>query len=446
MSVEFYSVGGFEEVGRNMSAVKVDDEIVVLDMGWDLSKMLLLPRNKDWRNITTQELIERDVFPNDEQLLKQKSKVLAIIASHAHLDHISAIPRMAPPYTCPIIGTPFTIEVIKTQLDTAIGPFSNKFIKLNAGSTYPLSDNITLEFVNITHSTLQCAIPVLHTPYGTVIYANDWKFDNTPIIGQKTDTKRIRKLGSSGDVLALISCCLNMEKQQKTYSESVVVDMLKDVLFNVDNTNNAIIATTFASNIGRLKTLIELSKKMGRTPILLGSSLYKYVKAAENCKLIKFTKDIDVIGSSLEVKKKLKEISDNGREEYLIITTGHQGEEDSVLDKMSHKELPFALMPGDQIIFSSNVIPSPVNVSNRAELENRLRRFKVRIFKDVHVSGHASKEDHRDMIAMVNPKNYIPCHGEVEKLANAISLAYDFNMKLGKDAHILQNGQVLPLS
>ncbi len=446
MALEMISIGGYEEVGRNMSAIKIDNEIVVLDMGWDITKVLQLPPSIDWRIMKPQELIDRDIFPNDNILSKYKNNVIAIVCSHAHLDHITAIPKLAPNYPkAPIIGTPFTLEIVKGLAGDSNAKLANKFIPLMPDQTVEISKNVQIEFIYTTHSTLQCVMIAVHTPYGTVVYANDWKFDENPVIGPRTNIPRLRKLGRKNDIIALISCCLNVEKETRTYSENVVTDMLKDVMQGISNQENGIFCTTFSSQIGRLKTIIEISKKMGRTPIIFGSSMDKYIRAAEKCGLANLTSDAEVYARGESVKKKMREIMKKGKEKYLVIGTGHQGEPGSILDRIAKKELPYRFSRDDQIIFSSTIIPSPVNMANRAELESRLKHFKPRIFKDVHVSGHASKEEHRDLMKFLRPKNYIPCHGDVQKLANAISLAYDFDMKLGKEAHILQNGQRLAL-
>ncbi|PIN99758.1 ribonuclease J [archaeon CG10_big_fil_rev_8_21_14_0_10_43_11] len=446
MPVEIFSIGGYEEVGRNMTAVKVDDEIVILDMGWDLSKVLLLPKEKEWREMSVQELIEIQAFPDDEILIPYRKQVKAIVCSHAHLDHISAIPKMAPTYgKAPIIGAPFTLEVLKALIKDTNVKLPNQLLALKPGQTKKLTKSISIEFIYTTHSTVECSIVAVHTPYGVVVYANDWKFDEQPVLGPRTDTKRLKELGKSKDVLALVSCCLNVEKPTKTFSEVVVREMLRDILFGIENDGKGIVITTFASHISRIKTIVELSKKLGRKPVLFGSSMAKYMNAAEKVGIVNLKEDIELYARGPDVKKKMREIMKEGKHKYLLITTGHQGEPGAVLDRLSKKELPYKLSQGDQIIFSSNVIPSPVNISNVAELEQRLKRFHPRIFKDVHASGHASKEDHRDLMKMLRPKNYIPCHGPVDMLANAISLAYDFNMRLGKEAHILQNGQRLAL-
>ncbi len=444
MPIELFTVGGYEESGRNMSAINVDGEIVILDMGWDIGKYLLLPQNMDMNQLSTKELIDKGVMPNDEMLLKYKSNVKAVVLSHAHLDHINAVPRIAPQYSNAIVlGSPYTIEILKGLIKDQVGRIPNRLVTMNAGSKYEISKNITIEFVYVTHSALQSVIIVVHTPYGAVVYANDWKFDNYPVIGQKTDTRRLKQLGNEG-VLALMSCCINVEKEAKTHSEIVVTDMLKDILFGVENDGNAIIATTFASKTDRIKTLVSFAERMGRKPILIGSSMERYTRAAEACGLVDLSSKVKMYSKGVDVKKALKEVNAK-RGDYMLIVTGHQGEPGAVLDRIARKETPFTIKKDDQIIFCSRTIPVPVNYANVAELENLLRRYKPRIFKEVHVSGHGSKEDHRDLMNMVKPKNFIPCHGSVDMLANSISLAYDFDMKLGKNAHILQNGMRIPL-
>jgi ribonuclease J len=133
------------------------------------------------------------------------------------------------------------------------------------------------------------------------------------------------------------------------------------------------------------------------------------------------------------------------REKYLVIVTGHQGEPAAVLSRMCRSELPFNFEKDDEVIFACEVIPAPINAANRAHLEKQLRNQGVRIFKDVHVSGHASREDHRDLLNIVKPENYVPTHGGMEKLASAIDLAVEMGYKFGKNAHILQDGHTLEL-
>lgn len=435
MSVEVVAVGGYEEVGKNCTAVNVGGDWVVLDLGLDIDKLLQLPDGKVLDDLSVKELISAGVVPDVLVLRSVRNRVKAVVISHAHLDHVGAVPFLASFFpNAVIIGTPFTIGVLRSLSKGK--KFNNRIVPLSPGEVFELSSKVSVELVHVTHSTLQSAVVVLHTSEGAVVYANDWKFDNHPVIGGRTDVARLRALGREG-VLVLISCALNMDVEGRTYSESVVVDMLSDTLLGeaVEH-EGAIIATTFASHIARVKSLVGFAHKLGRTPVILGSSLHKYVGVAEELGLVDFSSSC-VFWGGRGLKKSFRSVKD--KRDYFFVVTGHQGEKGSVLDKWSRGEFPLVLDSRDEVIFCSKVIPSPINMANRASLVRCLKKFNVRLHKDVHVSGHASKEDQRDLIRMLRPKNFIPAHGTVEILANAISLAYDFDMRLGKEVHLLQN-------
>ena len=185
--------------------------------------------------------------------------------------------------------------------------------------------------------------------------------------------------------------CLDLKK---TPSEQIAKQMLTDILEGSHLENNAIIVTTFSSHIARLKTIVELAKKMNRKVIFLGRSLAKYVEAAELIKLVEFSKNIKQAKYPNEVQKALKLVEGN-KEKYLLVVTGHQGEPKSVLSKIANDTYAFKFQPNDAVIFSSTVIPTPENKKNRELLEALLQKKNIRIFKDIHVSGHAGKEDIR---------------------------------------------------
>ena len=441
MGVEIIPLGGYEEVGKNSTAVKVDEDVFILDMGIDLSKLLMLPKGIDWNKLPKKELILQGVIPDDSVLTKYKHKVKAIIPSHAHLDHVGAIAHMANDYpSAKIIGTPYTTAVLKKIMKSEGTKVRNPIIDLKPNSKVQLTPDVELELINATHSTPHTAIIVLHTPYGSVIYANDWKFDATPALGERTNMARLKKIGNSGDVLALISCCLNVDLMGRTYSESVVTEMLKDVLLEVDNKDNGVIVSTFSSNIGRIRTITDIAKKMGRKTLIFGSSMQKYIGAAEEIGLVNLSKANPIKTRATEVKSQMQMVNQH-KNAYLLIMTGHQGEPGSVLERISRKELPLKIGKGDQVVFSSRTIPAPVNIANKTEMVSKLKRNKARIFDNVHVSGHGSKEEQRDLINLLQPKNFIPCHGSVNMLADAILLAHEMGYKLGKESHILTNGQ-----
>ena len=405
--IEVFTIGGYSEIGRNMTAIKIDDEIIILDMGLFLPAVLKYEEG-DPRELTTKDLVKIGAIPDDEILNNYRDKVKAIVLGHCHLDHIAATPYLAKHYDCPIIGTPYTIEVLKTLLEDHEEKFEKRLKQLNTNSHLQISDNIKIEFINITHSTPQTVLVAIHTKYGIVIYANDFKLDNHPVIGKKPDYERLERLSEKG-ILLLITDSLYSNVDGKTPSEKVAREMLKDVILGIRNHDNLIIVTTFSSHIARLKSIIEFGRMLNRKVVFLGRSLFKYVTAAEKVGLVNFSKEVDLIGFRSLVEKKLRQIEKEGRSNYLIVCTGHQGEPDAILSRIANKkDIHFELLPNDIVIFSCKTIPTEMTIKNREDLEKRLKQFHVRIFKDIHVSGHNSREDYRDVIMLLKPKNILP--------------------------------------
>ncbi|MBR9678190.1 MAG: RNase J family beta-CASP ribonuclease [Nanoarchaeota archaeon] len=445
MKIEIMAVGGYDEVGRNMTAVKIGEEVVLLDMGWNLEKVLMHFGQYDPRRHSLQDMIEVGAYPDYQYMGSWIDKVKAILISHAHLDHISAIPKLAGVFpNAEIIGTPFAMEVLKESLKQEPNPIPNKIFVMKAGSKKKVGKNFNVEFIHVTHSTPDSVMIALKTPAGTVLYTGDWKLDNQPILGKRTNMQKLKKLGEEG-VKVLIADTVRIERESKTPSESMVREMLKDVLWGVQNQENAIFVTTFASHIARLKTIKDLGEKMGRKVIFLGRSMDMYINAANRAGIVDLTKGAEIYGRRKGIERALKQVMKH-QSKYLVVITGHQGEPHSVLDRISRKELPFTFDEWDTLIFSSEIIPAPVNQANRAELERRLKPSKVRMFKDIHVSGHAAREDHRDLLKVVHPEHYIPFHGDIRKLASATNLAKDMGYQLGKSVHLLQNGQKIEIN
>ncbi|TFH02036.1 MAG: ribonuclease J [Candidatus Thorarchaeota archaeon] len=387
------------------------------------------------------DLYREKIITDDRDFRKKYGRMVkAFAVSHAHLDHLAAIPAVAPQYgDVPIIATPFTVEVLSNLLRERKEKFNNKVIKLNAGSTYRVSKNIEIEFIYATHSTPQTVMIAVHTPVGTLLYANDFKFDEYPSLGRRTDYKRLRELAP---LKCLIVDTTRIAKESRTHSESLVKEMLKDVLMWTENKENLIVVTTFASHISRINTIVDIARDMKREPVILGRSMTNYILAAERCGVADISSKAQVWGYKGPMMKILRKIK-RDRGKYLLIVTGHQGEPNAVLSKMARSELPFDFKHDDEIVFACEVIPAPVNAANRAHLEKQLKSHGVRIFKDIHVSGHASREDHRDFINILKPETYIPTHGGMDKLGSAIDLAVEMGYKFGENAILLQDGQTL---
>ena len=439
--MEICTVGGYEEVGKNMTAVKVGNDVVILDMGIFLPAIVNLER-EERIEISYRKLRAIGALPEDSAIEDWRDKVKAIILGHVHLDHIAAVPYLASKYNAPVIGTPYTIEVLKSILRDEEIRLPNKLIALNPNSSYQVSENITAELIGITHSTLQCTLIALHTPEGIVLYCNDFKFDNHPMLGKKPNYEKLRQLGRKG-VKVVIAESLYASREGKTPSEKVAYELLKDVLLGTDNAGHAVFVTTFASHIARLHSIVELGKLMNRNIVIIGRSMEKYIRAAEKLKLVNLSKDALIAGRSKQIKKVLQKVEKDPAS-YVVICTGNQGEPESVLTRMVNDEFPFRFRADDYVVFSSSTIPSPTNIARREEIETRLMAKGAKLFKDIHVSGHCGREDLRDLINMVKPQHIIPAHAELEKRKPLAELAREMGYK-DKNVHLVKNGKLIRL-
>ncbi len=445
MEIGLCAVSGYSEVGRNMTAIRVGEEVVIVDMGISIQAIATYEKEKEGnlvRALSSDQLIGIGAIPNDKKIEDWKPLVKAIVLGHGHYDHIAAVQYLAAKYKCQIIGTPYTMQVLKSMLKDDDIKLPNKLTVLDLDDKIKISDNITVELISMSHSTLQCAMVAVHTPEGSILYANDFKFDNTPILGEKPNYKRLKEIGSDGNLLLLVVESINALEQGKTPSESVAREMLKDVILETESKNKVIFVTCFSSNIARIKSIIEFGKKIKRKVVVMGRSMVKYVGSAEALGLVKFSKDIELVGFGGHRRNMLKRI-DADRGKYLVVTTGSQGEPGSVLDKILNKQLPFTFKEEDIVIFSCRTIPVPMNIANRENIENVLKLNKVRIFKNIHASGHAAIEDTKDFISMVKPKNIIPSQGDIAMETAVAKLAEDMGYVIGKNIHLLKDGQRL---
>ena len=439
--IQICTVNGFSDIGRNMVAIKVNTTVVILDMGIHLTNYIRLSDEDDIHKFPEHELMFQGAIPNDAVIKHWQDEVKAIIPTHAHLDHIGAIPFLAKKYNAEILCTPFTRAVLEAILSDEKIKLPNKIKTLSPNATYKIDENITIEFIAVTHSTPQAVFVVLHTPEGQIVYTNDFKFDPSPVIGKKTDIKKLQALK---DVKLLFCDSTRSTDFKKTPSEEVAKQMLQDTLLHTHLENAAVIITTFSSHIARLKTIMQLSKKMNRKLIFLGRSLAKYVEAAESIGLVNFSKEVEIAKYPNEIKKALQKVQEN-KSAYILVVTGHQGEPKSVLSKIANDIYAFKFEQNDAVIFSSTVIPTPENKKNRELLEALLQKKNLRIFKDIHVSGHGSKEDLRDLILHTNPKNIIPSHCNKCLADGLITLATEMGYINGVNLFEMSDGSFMDL-
>lgn len=441
MSVEVIAIGGYEEVGKNMSAVKIGEDVVIFDMGIHLDRVHI-HEDTDMARMHSLDLIERGIIPDDTLMKEVDGKVRAIVFTHGHLDHIGAVGKLAHRYEAPLIGTPYTMGLIeKTIKSEKKFNVNNPLQVLNPGEKIQISPDITLEFVHTTHSLPQTVNAALHTSEGIIVYSNDFKFDNHQMLSPPPDYKRLRELGRQGVLALIVETTRMTEKQEvKTYSEKVARLNLEDVMGQALTEKEGMIITTFSSHIERIQAICNIANQSDRQILLLGRSMERFGSIAEKLGILDLPPTASIYGSPKAVNRALAH-ADAKREDYLLVTTGHQGEVDALLPRIANNKTNFQVKRGDNVLISAPIIPSPMNIANRNVMEKRLKSSGARIYPNIHVSGHAGPEDHRDYIRMLNPEHIIPSHGDLEMLAAYTELAEEEGYKMGNNIHLLRNGQ-----
>lgn len=421
--VKITAIGGYEAVGRNMTAVSVGKDTVAIDDGIRLDTLQMYDTDTEaLKKYEEEDLFRMDTVPDTTRL----KNVIAQVISHGHLDHIGALPITEP--KAPIITTHYSAELGKREYP------KGDFYSVGYSEHFEISSHISVEFVEVTHSIPYTSIVVLHTNEGDIVYASDFKLDDYSDIS-KTNYNKLREIGK-GNVKALIVESTRAGETGKTPSESVAKEKLKDVVNSIED--GLIVATTFSTHAERIQAILYEAEKIGRTPIILGRSLLKQTELAGKFGLLDLPIAARFFGTSKAIRRAFKEMKN--RNDYFLLVTGHQGESTSVLSNMVNGKYPFKFEKNDSVILCANTIPTPVNIASRYVLETKLMSFGVKIFDDIHVSGHASKEDHRRMLKIIKPEHIIPCHGGMRMRGNYAELAIEEGYELNKNIHLLANG------
>ena len=448
MEIEIATIGGYEEVGRQMTAVRAGDDVVVFDMGLNLSQVLIHD-NVQTEKMHSLDLIDMGAIPDDRVMSELEGDVQAIVPTHGHLDHIGALSKLAHRYDAPIVATPFTIELVKQEVeDESKFNVGNDLVKMSAGETMEIGDSgeVRLEFVHVTHSIIDAINPVLHTPEGAIVYGLDKRMDFSPVLEDPIDIERFREIGREGNgVLCYIEDCTNAGSKGRTPSESVARMHVRDTLQSMEDYDGGIVATTFSSHISRVSSLVEFAKEIGRQPVLLGRSMEKYSGTAERLGFVDFPDDVGMYGHRKSVDRTFKRIMKEGKENYLPVVTGHQGEPRAMLTRMGRGETPYELENGDKVVFCARVIPEPTNVGQRYQSERLLKMQGARIYDDIHVSGHLREEGHYQMLDALQPQHIIPAHQNLKGFSPYVDLAESQGYALGRDIHVARNGDMIQL-
>ncbi len=444
--MKIHTVGGYSEVGKNMTVLELEEDAFIFDEGFFLPPLVEMEeKQKNEFTYSEKKLKKIKAIPDDSYIEKIRHKVRAQFIGHAHLDHVGAIPFLSNRYKAPIYGTPFTIAVLDSLLRDNDIVLDNQVNAIKPNTEFYVkgkNQNYKVEFINITHSTPQTCMIAIHTKKGVILYANDFKLDDNPILGLKPNYKRLKELAKQG-IYAVIMDSLYAPADRKTPSEKIARHLLEEVLLTTQNRNDGIIVTTFSSHIARLKSIVHFAKKLNRKIVFLGRSLNKYSTAAQEVGIAPFIRNIKISKYRRQVEKTLKDVGRN-RSKYLVVCTGHQGEPGSILDRLSRNQLPYRINQNDNIVFSSSVIPTPINKQTFSRMESKLKKRKARLFRDVHVSGHAGREDLRDIVNLLQPQHIIPAHGGADKTQAMIDLAREMGYNK-KQLHLMKDFKTLKL-
>lgn len=411
-------LGGLGEVGMNMMVYEFEDDLIVVDAG------LMFP---------DQEMLGIDVVIPDFTYLKENaSKLRGIVITHGHEDHIGALPYLLSVLNAPVYATPLTIGLISAKLKEWNIPQVELF-PVRPRETITLGV-FKVEFIRVTHSIVDGAALGITTPVGRIVHTGDFKIDQTPVDGERTDIQKLGEYGDSG-TLALLSDSTNAERPGYTLSEKVVGKAF-DEIFSMKKSR--IIVATFSSNIHRIQQAIDAARLSGRKVFLSGKSMTKNTQIAAELGYIKLPSDII---------SKLDTVNNYPDEQVVILTTGSQGEPLSSLFRMAidqHKQVK--IKEGDTVLLSSRVIPGNEKAISRI-INHLFRRGAEVIYErvsDIHVSGHASQEELKMMINLVRPKFFIPIHGEYRQLLHHARIAEGLEIKKENIA-LIENGDILQL-
>ena len=412
-------LGGLNEIGKNMTVFEYKDEIIVVDCG------LAFPED----DMLGVDLVIQDIT----YLERNKDKVKALFITHGHEDHIGAIPYFLKKINVPIYGTKLTLGLIKAKLIEHHLEKSTKLIEAKPRDEIALK-YFKVEFIRMTHSIADSAGFAIKTPYGTIFHTGDFKIDYTPIDSKPMDFGRIAELGEEG-VLLLMSDSTNAQRDGYTMSESVVGHEF-DKIFT--NCKKRIIVATFASNIHRMQQIMNSAVKCKRKVAVVGRSMVNVVSVSQELGYLDVPE-----GTIIDIDK----INNYNPEELLIITTGTQGEPMSALSRMSageHRKVQ--ITPDDLVIFSSSAIPGNEKSIDKVidELEKLGAEVIYNELADVHVSGHACKEELKLMLSLTKPKYFMPVHGEYRFLKMHGELAVSTGTPK-ENIFIMENGRTLEI-
>jgi ribonuclease J len=398
----FVPLGGAGEIGMNLNVFGYDDRWLVVDLGVSFG-------NPSLPGIDL-------VMPDPSFIEARRDKLLGIVLTHAHEDHLGAVPHLWPRLRCPVYATPFTAAILRTKLVEAGLLGAVPIVEVALGSRVSLGP-FEVDFMTLTHSIAEPSALAIRTPLGTIFHTGDWKIDPDPLIGHPLDEAALAALGEEG-VLAMVCDSTNVFNPSASGSEA---EVRKHLIELVGHETGRVAITAFASNIARLETLAEVARAHDRHAVLVGRSLRRNVAVAQ------------ATGYLTHLPPFIDE-ADAGflpRDKVLYICTGSQGEPRGAMMRIASGEHPdVSLADGDTVIFSSKIIPGNELALGRLYNDLAKRGVKIITEKDefVHVSGHPGREELARMYQWIRPEIAVPVHGEARHLFEHADLAHELQV------------------
>ena len=415
-------LGGLGEIGGNMMVIETENEAIIVDVG-----MSFPDENMHGVDI---------LIPDFTYIREIKDKIVGIIITHGHEDHIGAMPYLFKEMQFPVYGTSLPLEMIGSKFDEhKMREHRGYFRAIQKRTPIKIGNEFEVEWMHVTHSIIDSSCIAVKTEAGTMIHTGDFKIDHTPIDGFPTDLHRLAHYGEEG-VLVLTSDSTNSHAPGFTRTEKTVGPTF-DRIFQ--NAKGRVLMSTFSSNIHRVSQAIEKALFYNRKICVIGRSMEKNLEIAMSLGYIKFPKDQFI--EAHEVNK----YNDN---EVLIVTTGSQGESMSALYRMAiHEHRHIKIKPDDQIILSAKAIPG--NEGSVSGIINHLLKAGAKVayqdYPDIHVSGHAAQEEQKLMLRLVKPKFFLPVHGEYNHALKHGQTGIDCGV-LERNVHIMSDGEQIEVS
>jgi ribonuclease J len=411
-------LGGLGEFGMNMMALRLGDNIIVIDAG------MMFPES---------ELLGVDLVIPDITYLKQnRSLVKAIVLTHGHEDHIGALPYILRDLNVPVYGSRFTLALVKKRLEEAGLIDSTTLREVIPGRLVEI-DPFEIEFIPVTHSTIDCVALAIRTPLGVVIHTGDFKIDQTPVGGAPFDLHAFARYGNEG-VLALFSDSTNVERPGFTPSERAVVPRLEDLCRSAPR---RVVLSCFASSIHRIQQVIDIASRVGRKVAFVGRSMVDNIEIAHSLEYLR-------IPDGMVVRP--QDIRNFDPKRLVILASGSQAEPMSSMSRIAVDNHRFVSVDeNDTVILSARIIPGNEKPIFRM-LDNMFRRRALVYYENsagtIHVSGHASQEEQKLILQLCKPKYFIPVHGEYRHLFRHAALAHQLGCVSG-EILLMEDGQVV---